>query len=256
MRFVRALTAVTLTAPLLLAMPAVHAAPAPASPLTTPSCISSLQAVGEHSGLASNSELALALTNCTDTAGLVPRAQFAVISLTGSPHAVGAVFAQTNPSTLWLYNQMETTMLFMNGTTEFGENTVLEVKDAPMSIAMNGTTYSAKATTMIGDGGQFIKVRLDSPVGTVSPVLTRETMTLHGNGTPVLAFNTTGPVTTTIGPTYKKKWQSLNAKVYGTVTLANGMLIGRAGDFGTGYDDASWKFWKNRSYYMPIKQKG
>jgi hypothetical protein len=146
-------------------------------------------------------------------------------------------------------------MLFLNGTTEWGESTIMDANNEPVAVAMNGTTYSGKATVMIGDGGQFIKIRLDNPVGTVSPELTRETMTLHGDGTPVTIYNQTGPVATTIGPTYKKKWQSLNYKGYGTVTLANGMLIGRAGDFGTGYDAKSWKFWKNRSYFTPTSQK-
>lgn len=223
--------------------------------LQTKACTSALVSLAkaQEKSLPSNAVVTRALSQCADGSVDLPKPQFAAITYKG--RVVGGVFAVTevNGKTTLFYQsggpEKSITARLLNGN---GRMKKWDVDNAPVVVAFAGMSHKGMMKAGLGEGVSYITITLDNVFGQMK---TENSVPVPAPGSKVNVYGDFfGYARTVTGPVYEKKWATTEGMKFGIVTDQAGHVVGSSILFGTGYSsEAEWKFWKKRSYLMPLE---
>jgi len=243
-----------------VAVAPVASAARPAASLHSPGCTNTLTrlAAAQKAGPAGAALIDESLAACSDGSRTLPKAQFAVVTLSGTerPNPVGLVFAWTDPNSMTAVNQEAPTFLLINGvgiaSRPASSSSLLQRVDATASFG--GREYRGTVNASDGDGGQTVVFAFATPVGRVSKAQSRRSAPPPRTGEPLVVYSENGPVGVKVGPVFAKRYLSVNRLAYGVVTAPDGTFRGESGQFTTGHgSQAASAFWRSRAYYEPYQ---
>jgi len=215
-------------------------------------------ATAQKSGPAGAALIDESLSACSDGSRTLPKAQYAVVRLSGSerPNPVGLVFAWTDPNSMTAVNQEAPTFLLINGVGIASRPATSRslVQRVEATATFGGRTYRGTVNASDGDGGQSVVFAFGTQVGKVSKAQSRRSAPPPRTGEPLVVYSENGPIAVKVGPVFAKRYLSVNRPVYGVVTAPDGTFRGESGQFMTGRDSqAAQAFWTSRAYYEPYQ---
>lgn len=223
--------------------------------LQTKVCTSALVSLAkaQQKSLAPSKTITKALMKCSDSSAELPKPQFAAVSYKG--RVVGAVFAVTevNGKTTLFYEsggpEKSTVSRLLNGN---GSAKKWGANNAAVVVTFAGGSHNGRMQASLGEGGSSVTITLDENFGVINP---EKVVPVPASGSKINVYGDFfGYARTVAGPVYEKKWATAEGMKFGIAVDEQGNVIGATRLFGTGYSsETEWKFWKNRSYLIPLQ---